>query len=313
MTDEYNSIRLHTLPEPQYIITATDSKKDQNTGQVTINRPKKSSETGGLRESLVLAQGARVMLSSNLDVADGLVNGARGKIGDFQFNTDGSIKTIFVKFDNPQVGIKAAAKLNRGNLTLINKIEAKFAIGRRHAAKVTRCQFPLQLAWASTIHKVQCIANKIVVSFEGHFGPGQAYVALSRVKSIDGLHQKTFSSKKIICSSKVHQHMTELRSRAKTTATDSNNDEPGHQPDETAFSSDTVDHHSHDENTASHTSVQQATWRQQLWCRDIVVQENRSVICLLQICLSVTSLDSHGCQQSTACLKIIKIILYHIT
>jgi len=183
MTDEYNSIRLHTLPEPQYIITATDSKKDQNTGQVTINRPKKSSETGGLRESLVLAQGARVMLSSNLDVADGLVNGARGKIGDFQFNTDGSIKTIFVKFDNPQVGIKAAAKLNRGNLTLINKIEAKFAIGRRHAAKVT------------------------------HFGPGQAYVALSRVKSINGRHLKTFSSKKIICSSKVNQHMTELRSQ----------------------------------------------------------------------------------------------------
>jgi len=69
--------------------------------------------------------------------------------------------------------------------------------------------------------------------------------------------------------------MTELRSRATTTATDSNNDEPGHQPDETALSSDTVDHHSHDENTASHTSVQQATWRQQLWCCDIVIQENR--------------------------------------
>ena len=244
MTDEYNNIRLRTLPEPHYTVAATDSKKDQNTGQVTVNMPTKSSETGGLKESLVLAQAARVMLTSNLDVADGLVNGARGEIVDFQFDKDGSIQTIFVKFDNPNVGTKAAAKTNSGHLTPIKKIEAKFSIGRRHAAEVTRCQFPLQLAWASTIHKVQGITtDNIVISFEGHFGPGQAYVALSRVKSLDGLHLKSFSSKKIICSNKVHQYMTELRTRM----TASNSHQPNQVPadDVTSLSSNDTDYHDH--------------------------------------------------------------------
>lgn len=110
MTDEYNSSKLYTLPGPHYTIVATDSKADQNTGQVTVKMPNKCSETGGLKELLILAQGARVMLTSNLDIADGLVNGARGEIRDFQFDTAETITTIFVKFDNSKIGIKAAAK-----------------------------------------------------------------------------------------------------------------------------------------------------------------------------------------------------------
>lgn len=57
----------------------------------------------------------------------------------------------------------------------------------------TYTQFPLVYGWAMTIHKAQGkTVENISVSLEnGAFATGQAYVALSRVKSIEGLHLET--------------------------------------------------------------------------------------------------------------------------
>jgi ATP-dependent DNA helicase PIF1 len=73
-------------------------------------------------------------------------------------------------------------------------------------------QVPLILAWALTIHKSQGATLDTAEIDIGMdiFECGQTYVALSRVKSLDGLYLKSFDATKIKIHKKVKLFYEEL-------------------------------------------------------------------------------------------------------
>ena len=119
----------------------------------------KRSEFGGLHGTLKLAIGALVMLTTNVDISDGLVNGARGEVVHIVTNNSSEVISILVKFDNSSVGLKAIQtspyKARFANAVPLSKYEVVFFAKEKRGSEIKRLQFPLTLAWATTIHKVQ--------------------------------------------------------------------------------------------------------------------------------------------------------------
>jgi ATP-dependent DNA helicase PIF1 len=73
-------------------------------------------------------------------------------------------------------------------------------------------QFPLTLAWAVTIHKIQgCTLSHAQIDIgEGIFEFGQTYVALSRVRTMDGLYLLNFQPGRIKSNPKVMEFYESL-------------------------------------------------------------------------------------------------------
>ncbi len=120
---------------------------------------------------LDLKPGALVMLCRNVDVDQGLYNGARGTVVDFRVG-DG-LWAPYVAFEN-------GAQL----LVLPHRWE------QRQHGRVTSAfvQVPLLLRYAITVHKSQGMTlRKALVAMDA-FDCGMAYVALSRVPTLDDLY-----------------------------------------------------------------------------------------------------------------------------
>ncbi len=128
-------------------------------------------------EVLRLKPGAQVLLIQN-DSEKRWVNGTIGKIEKL------SETAIYVTLENGKT-----YEIEKKVWEAIDYVyeKEKGTIEKRTIGKIT--QYPLRLAWAITIHKSQSLTfDKVMIDFgRGAFTEGQAYVALSRVRTLEGL------------------------------------------------------------------------------------------------------------------------------
>ena len=106
--DEHNDCMLRRIPSTvrRFAVKASDAATGQTKHIDLASLPTRRTETGGLHGVLNIAVGARVMLTTNVDVSDGLVNGARGEVIHIVTNSNNDLTTILVKFHSEQVGQK---------------------------------------------------------------------------------------------------------------------------------------------------------------------------------------------------------------
>lgn len=135
---------------------------------------------------LRLKRGAAVMCTVNLDMDNSICNGSQGVVIDI-------IDTC-----NPPMPV---VRFSNG---IIKTIQPKYWQSEDYP-KLAIGQYPLCLAWALTIHKIQGATLTMAEMDIGQsiFEYGQTYVALSRIKSLDGLYLSAFHSEKIAANPKV--------------------------------------------------------------------------------------------------------------
>jgi ATP-dependent exoDNAse (exonuclease V) alpha subunit len=131
-------------------------------------------------EELQLKVGAQVMFLRNDTGGDGHPRWVNGSLG----TVERIGRTVFVEVDGESHEVVPATwEKYRYTYSAATKRVSKDIV-----AEFT--QFPLRLAWAVTIHKSQGSTYDAAIVDLGPraFAPGQTYVALSRIRSLDGLH-----------------------------------------------------------------------------------------------------------------------------
>jgi ATP-dependent DNA helicase PIF1 len=175
--DQINSFELITLDTEQqtYIKSYTP---EVTSGPIKDELEK---QKGMYDDKLILKVGCQVMCIANLSQEEGIVNGSQGII------------TGFVN-GFPEVKFKHITKIIQPHKWINEKYE-DYSVS----------QIPLILSWAITIHKAQGITleNATINIGSSVFEYGQAYVALSRLTSREGLYIKSLDIGKIRANPKV--------------------------------------------------------------------------------------------------------------
>ena len=130
-------------------------------------------------KSLELKVGAQVMFIKNDMTADkryyngkiGVVHHIEKDIVEIKLPEEQTIIAV-----SPYTWENVKYKLNEATNEIAENVAGSFV------------QYPLKLAWAITVHKSQGLTfDKAIIDIGDAFAPGQAYVALSRLRSLEGL------------------------------------------------------------------------------------------------------------------------------
>jgi len=148
-------------------------------------------------EKLELKIGAEVMFVAN-NFGAGFVNGTRGRVVDF--------------VDNAPLVL-----LPNGREVKVERQSWKLDEDGRTRAEVV--QLPLRLAWAITIHKSQGMSmDSAEIDLSRSFTPGMGYVALSRVRSMDGVYLTGINQMALSLHPLIFEFDADLRSNSEALA-----------------------------------------------------------------------------------------------
>jgi len=170
-----------------------------------------TTQSDGIPYSTHLQVKAEYFVSTNINVTDGLFNGATGSLEMIEYGTRRNGERIptkaWIDFRNPLIGVQKrsitkAYQKNKhipSHLVRIDRIKRNLSKSRHHGLELVRTQIPLVAANAMTINKAQGSSLPEVVVSVSRFKTKKGtwtrkltrellYVACSRATSLAGLY-----------------------------------------------------------------------------------------------------------------------------
>ena len=181
--DRVNKQRLMDLKSPIVLINAMDINCNTQTYSDDHFRR--------LRPRIYTAIGARMMLTWNVCVNVGLVNGSIGNVIDIVYadNTEPPSLPAFIIMNI--VNYSGPVFFHgEGRQQWVPILPQTYEFTTLNGQKASRTQFPLQLAYSLTAHKAQgltCSSKIVVVISDKEKNVGITYVQLSRCTDINNL------------------------------------------------------------------------------------------------------------------------------
>jgi len=141
----------------------------------------------------LLAKGGRVMLTANVWMQTGLVNGAMGTVRDILFGNEGPPSlpvAVFVSFDR----YEGPTVSNLEGVEVVPIVPIRRTWEDKSGTQCSHLQVPLYSAWAVTVHKSQrlTLAKSKIDLGDRKFTIGLLFVTLSRVRLLSDICLKSF-------------------------------------------------------------------------------------------------------------------------
>ncbi|KZV39494.1 hypothetical protein F511_28158 [Dorcoceras hygrometricum] len=191
--EKVNKMKMESLDQEIYVYKAEDS------GETKWIRQLKS---GIAPDELKMCVGARVMLTKNINTFRKLVNGSTGTLKAF---VPVSEKEYQLSDNMCSHGSLLPLVVMDSGTELLVEPETWVVLDGDKTVAYAR-QIPLILSWALSIHKCQGMTlENLDTNLSRVFDFGMVYVALSRVKSLGGLHLSGLNPAKIKAHPKVLQ------------------------------------------------------------------------------------------------------------
>ena len=227
---KHNDNILRQLPGEKFVIPCHDNVVSANIPAKECQRlinslPDDYSKTGQLMKSLTVVVGMIVVHTANVDVEDGLTNGATGVVKQIDFRMEGTNRPsiIWVLFDDPRVGRTTREKYRKLYNSSINTdwtpvfdVQRTFIVNYK---TYQRIQFPLTPASGKSVWKAEgATVDRVVVDLSQEKRickiPHIHYVALSRVKRLKDLYILNLNEASMALDDDVNVEMHRLRTEA---------------------------------------------------------------------------------------------------
>ncbi|CAF4534288.1 unnamed protein product [Rotaria socialis] len=211
-TYQRNSIKLKEiamkLKTPIWIIQSIDKigmvrssffnpiKASNKECKIVLKPSQDENECGSMFEQLPICIGARVICRRNIDFDGSMVNGTEATVNDIVWD---NIDTIILPMSNQCVfpnldqaittALPKYIELKLVDESIYKMLPEEVSFKDKNGIYMTRRQFPLNLGYAITVHRSQCMTyNKLAVDLTGtNWKPGMFYTILSRTRKLSDI------------------------------------------------------------------------------------------------------------------------------